>query len=99
MRISDWSSDVCSSDLIREQARSHTGSYSQIQFVGASLLAKAIYQATSIRLKRRSTQNYPGLLHIFLPMPDQGAELVRLRSDERRVGKECGSTGRSRWSP
>src|SRR3546814_15026686 len=24
---------------------------------------------------------------------------LRLRSDERRVGKECVSTGRSRWSP
>src|SRR3546814_16518801 len=24
---------------------------------------------------------------------------ARARSEERRVGKECGSTGRSRWSP
>src|SRR3546814_8037234 len=30
---------------------------------------------------------------------DLGNALVRLRSEERRVGKECVSTGRSRWSP
>src|SRR3546814_17252833 len=29
----------------------------------------------------------------------QTAYAAVLRSDERRVGKECGSTGRSRWSP
>src|SRR3546814_14042562 len=28
-----------------------------------------------------------------------GIPLARLRSEERRVGKECVSTGRSRWSP
>src|SRR3546814_2368388 len=28
-----------------------------------------------------------------------GKRLIRLRSEERRVGKECVSTCRSRWSP
>src|SRR3546814_20128168 len=28
-----------------------------------------------------------------------GAEVVEARSEERRVGKECVSTCRSRWSP
>src|SRR3546814_10329898 len=58
MRISDWSSDVCSSDL---------------------------------RLGRGSTA-YP--LEVLC-----GSHLQVARSEERRVGKECVSTCRSRWSP
>src|SRR3546814_3838171 len=75
MRISDWSSDVCSSDLIED-------------------------------LKRR-------LAHTRLPNEPQGNEhwdygtslpymekLIEVwRSEERRVGKECVRTCRSRWSP
>src|SRR3546814_16182912 len=30
---------------------------------------------------------------------DGGEDAAPLRSEERRVGKECGSTCRSRWSP
>src|SRR3546814_11451343 len=32
-------------------------------------------------------------------MPDAGALRRKIRSEERRVGKECVSTCRSRWSP
>src|SRR3546814_1068898 len=62
MRISDWSSDVCSSDLGR-QCRGAAG---------GRLLAVEIGQA----------------------LDGDGT-----RSEERRVGKECVSTCRSRWSP
>src|SRR3546814_15356108 len=31
--------------------------------------------------------------------PDRGAGVDATRSEERRVGKECVSTGRTRWSP
>ena len=31
--------------------------------------------------------------------PDTGLELTDRRSEERRVGKECASMCRSRWSP
>src|SRR3546814_1258870 len=68
MRISDWSSDVCSSDL--------------------TML----------------------LIHLFnhegLPEAERESRIDELhehlrweRSEERRVGKECVSTCRSRWSP
>src|SRR3546814_9367460 len=67
MRISDWSSDVCSSDLEFE----HLGiDHDHLHLIGA----KAIEQGQDHRVE-----------------PD--------RSEERRVGKECVSTCRSRWSP
>src|SRR3546814_8192977 len=67
MRISDWSSDVCSSDLLR-----------RLRFIRAA-------QGAGFTL-------------------DEIGELLALeasddRSEERRVGKECVSTCRSRWSP
>src|SRR3546814_13609737 len=35
----------------------------------------------------------------FMPSPEELADAHRVRSEERRVGKECVSTCRSRWSP
>src|SRR3546814_8259496 len=61
MRISDWSSDVCSSDLL-----------------GPNF----------------GREEKPG----SLPVPIQfHSTLLQARSEERRVGKECVSTCRSRW--
>src|SRR3546814_3477000 len=59
MRISDWSSDVCSSDLVDPEL-------------------------------------YRTLLYVTHIAPSFS---LRGRSEERRVGKECVSTCRSRWSP
>src|SRR3546814_1538565 len=73
MRISDWSSDVCSSDL---------GIQILDYFVNPEL--SGIY-ATS----------FPRGHHDHL-VP---AQYRPHRSEERRVGKECVSTCRSRWSP
>src|SRR3546814_4643830 len=69
MRISDWSSDVCSSDLLADARGSSQGD------AGPLLAAteEEILQCTG-------------------PTPPA-------RSEERRVGKECVSTCRSRWSP
>src|SRR3546814_6825645 len=76
MRISDWSSDVCSSDL----------------FVGIAI----DNPANVTQFLQRLPVNYPILI-------GEGAAhtLARQlgRSEERRVGKECVSTCRSRWSP
>src|SRR3546814_1706822 len=63
MRISDWSSDVCSSDLITS---------TPVEQIG---------------------QRAPWVCS-FSP-----AGRNARRSEERRVGKECVSTCRSRWSP
>src|SRR3546814_14447832 len=89
MRISDWSSDVCSSDLL--------GAFPRMTYAEAM---------------RRYGSDKPDL-RIALELVDV-AELVEGsgfkvftdwagneggRSEERRVGKECVSTCRSRWSP
>src|SRR3546814_5473413 len=82
MRISDWSSDVCSSDLGRLHIQGHrfAGRVIELQQNGAVILQL-------------------GVGHQVLPAGalDGLAELDR--SEERRVGKECVSTCRSRWSP
>src|SRR3546814_6339776 len=66
MRISDWSSDVCSSDLLAPD-----------QMAG------------------RIVSQYQRALTTTV----NDIEHVEARSEERRVGKECVSTCRSRWSP
>src|SRR3546814_1639905 len=86
MRISDWSSDVCSSDLL-EVSNPSSGEllamYSRPHFALSGL-----DQALADVGRRLGV-----LLDDYLdpdPFP---------RSEERRVGKECVSTCRSRWSP
>src|SRR3546814_5484308 len=74
MRISDWSSDVCSSDL----PKGHMTDY----FADEAI--KAI----------EANKNRPFFMYLAFNAPH-----TPLRSEERRVGKECVSTCRSRWSP
>src|SRR3546814_6232734 len=84
MRISDWSSDVCSSDLLG--ANHPMGPLQLADFIGLDTCL-SIMQVL-----------YEGLADSkYRPCP----LLVKYveRSEERRVGKECVSTCRSRWSP
>src|SRR3546814_6901975 len=78
MRISDWSSDVCSSDLLGHAA----GSYRPA--IGDETLHRAVHR--QLWHKRHSSTAGGGWLSCG-------------SSEERRVGKECVSTCRSRWSP
>src|SRR3546814_18432549 len=82
MRISDWSSDVCSSDLLAEP-RLALG-----QRVGSGAAARlgSIDQLGECRALFRQRHR------------DAGQSLDLGRSEERRAGKECVSTCRSRWS-
>src|SRR3546814_5458884 len=76
MRISDWSSDVCSSDLKiarRYRVRARKGEF-----------GRGRVRCSTLR-RRGQWRREPAC-------SDQ-------RSEERRVGKECVSTCRSRWSP
>src|SRR3546814_1019472 len=77
MRISDWSSDVCSSDLVSRLGRPDL---------------RAPCHGCPCRARRR------GWCRAGAPPPG-GTAGHRCRSEERRVGKECVSTCRSRWSP
>src|SRR3546814_5523346 len=128
MRISDWSSDVCSSDLIA----GYDFSSRTARWHCAEILIHLGYHRMK-RVDRAQLTEWiagelcPGgqsinamLEHVFLWCRDRRIygpsrkELERVvrsqrqdyldtwligRSEERRVGKECVSTCRSRWSP
>src|SRR3546814_5863888 len=89
MRISDWSSDVCSSDLLDRLADGHErrlvrrwrgvegADHRRAQHVAGGQVIGRLGAAASGGVDRR----------------------VHRRSEERRVGKECVRTCRSRWAP
>src|SRR3546814_7314400 len=85
MRISDWSSDVCSSDL-----------KTSAMAVPSAIPIQNWYRI--IRLPRREDCAQRGALFITNVFIVFSVYRVS-RSEERRVGKECVSTCRSRWSP
>src|SRR3546814_6341588 len=87
MRISDWSSDVCSSDL-------HKGQVDRGLPQG-QLPEQLIVHGRNIR--GGPVQLDPFFLGPFPSYVTAGS--ARHRSEERRVGHECVSTCRSRWSP
>src|SRR3546814_16073349 len=100
MRISDWSSDVCSSDL-QHRARDflRIGKVGQPAFVdGDARDGQPFDQRLSELdpdLVMVAAQRHFLMLDIVIGI----ARADRARSEERRVGKECVSTCRSRWSP
>src|SRR3546814_5984364 len=87
MRISDWSSDVCSSDLVPEASVPHMENQGPQRTPIAQRKASNRISRRMGRCCSRTSGNCCC-----------GA-LSRCRSEERRVGKECVSTCRSRWSP
>src|SRR3546814_20291452 len=100
MRISDWSSDVCSSDLHLDDAEVEIRPRFESRLLGlAAVLARdeqfgdrhfavgAAAQAERLYLGQRDRQ--------VVIVEGQDAR----RTEERRGGKECVSTCRSRWSP
>src|SRR3546814_2105142 len=92
LRISDWSSDVCSSDLnwfviVLADVNEEPDFPDQIFSVNEDIV-------------RQTPVGIP-LLNVTSD-PDAGDVMtfvIHSRSEERRVGKECVSTCRSRWSP
>src|SRR3546814_18219173 len=95
MRISDWSSDVCSSDLLLQQEPGH---------VMEGVAERHRLRVLELALDDGRPESLPGK-----PLQDeqvvtfrvhlQEVHAVDVRSEERRVGKECVSTCSSRWSP
>src|SRR3546814_12652869 len=155
MRISDWSSDVCSSDLVEERARSDpkviisdihrladvayfrngngrdidvrvgfSGSYRHQYELTVSMVDEAGANIETIHRNEYSLGASTGELHILVRQAQVAAaadalaleppyrfrvtlalvepslaEVRPFRSEERRVGKERGGTGRYRWEP
>src|SRR3546814_17388122 len=102
MRISDWSSDVCSSDLINQTSK-HLLSW-------ASLASQSMLCAIASRAHLAAASSFGAsgspAKHVIsgdLVVNIAGGTLSRAqwtpaRSEERRVGKEGVSPCRSRWS-
>src|SRR3546814_15568442 len=99
MRISDWSSDVCSSDLLSKDLEE-------------KLAAKSVGDLPKRLDGHRHARAYFGIIRLEMGGAavngDEQEEFIRAaldmetsveRSEERRVGKECVSTCRSRWEP
>src|SRR3546814_13495536 len=106
MRISDWSSDVCSSDLAAERRRGHAGD------LMTRLRWRQDDRKHRCELVAHQGKSHGMNPHITVRRVETAADrkaFVELafrlnagdpnRSEERRVGKECVSTCRSRWSP
>src|SRR3546814_14383730 len=95
MRISYWSSDVCSSDLGIDARIGLQKIVELLEFdPGGAHLDLEIFEMAEriepgMRLQRRLTE------HIGMNIEGRGAR----RSEERRVGKEGVSMGTHRWSP
>src|SRR3546814_11565455 len=83
MRISDWSSDVCSSDLGAQRA----ADAQHRRMVGGH---RHHHRTLPRRARDLGFEEVCDLSGALADQPD--------RSEERRVGKECVSTGRARWS-
>src|SRR3546814_20890428 len=103
MRISDWSSDVCSSDLDRDAAAAAKGKEilhrAEVDIGG---LVPALRQRFGDRhaAAEQQVQAHPPVAEVGKGDDGVAGNAHHLpRSEERRVGKECVSTCRSRWAP
>src|SRR3546814_6579583 len=88
MRISDWSSDVCSSDLVSVPFRAYSRREPEPRAGGAPM---------EFDRKHSSVHGTRAAAPVARPANQMTGR--DKRSEERRVGKECVSTCRSRWSP
>src|SRR3546814_12304040 len=132
MRISDWSSDVCSSDLEGKLPEDESGvdvaliwnivRKAVIDMKGFEVVEEVVLSTFSFAkylmwkdLSDRTAElkespfvahlidtprdPYEGSAEFMKPSEIDGKFDPSERSEERRVGKECVSTCRSRWSP
>src|SRR3546814_13938266 len=101
MRISDWSSDVCSSDLSKttlastpfpkRRSRLNRPSERAAQFGRAALfIGETVRHHDALAIPSQDFRHCGA--HRAAARPEG-------RSEERLVGQECVSTGRSRWAP
>src|SRR3546814_15097566 len=104
MRISDWSSDVCSSDLPNDHMdRVISWLQDNLPERDECAIIHGDYRSYNVILGPGTTEVLAvldwELSTIGHPLADLAYFCLPYRSEERRVGKECVSTCRSRWSP
>src|SRR3546814_13430420 len=96
MRISDWSSDVCSSDRDAPEmpgaCRKGRSCTPGDPYASRDHLRSLVGDGKAVQCRQLDTDHYRrAILQCWAGGLD--------RSEERRVGKECVSTCRPRWSP
>src|SRR3546814_16401522 len=114
MRISDWSSDVCSSDLDgagrhRRMARDGVLYFCRIDILAAGndhvlhainhIEIAVLVQIAGIAGVHPAVAQRGLCILRLVPVARPDVTAPRNRSEERRVGKECVSTCESRWLP
>src|SRR3546814_16558795 len=106
MRISDWSSDVCSSDLcpdFRDRLSDLAGCWWVKPRRGKSYPQGGLVLIYGLKSRVTGFWRLRKILHIIVKSaifwPWASTEPRIRRSEERRLGKECVSKCRSRWSP
>src|SRR3546814_13515360 len=104
MRISDWSSDVCSSDLPKSTRRCSPERQSKYPREEGDHAMTIAIDRHCLSPKRGLLCSRANALRVAGRIFDHSQTKVSIlrtidpRSEELRVGKECGSTFRSRWS-
>src|SRR3546814_19732661 len=101
MRISDWSSDVCSSDLFEDLCADPSGMIERIHAHADLTMDEASLARLARRIRAPDYYDLPfddAERQTICQHTAAAAGRLGYRSDERRVGKECVSTCRSRWS-
>src|SRR3546814_6785938 len=91
LRISDWSSDVCSSDLDAKGRHTTTNRQLHLLPTGGVLIDSPGIREVGLAGDEESVDA------TFADVEDVATTCYR--SEERRVGKECASTCSCRWSP
>src|SRR3546814_18739935 len=105
MRISDWSSDVCSSDLFDRGVGVVDIIIAQLLALHLFGLRDAARGGTGGKIERRLLMRILAIAQLGGQLGGQrqrvGEQLAPIgeQSEEGRVGKECFRTCRYRWSP
>src|SRR3546814_14596369 len=97
MRISDWSSDVCSSDLVSDTLADY---FAETGYPRERILPIYYgYDSELFTFRGARARNNPPVVVMHGSLDHHHLGDIAVRSEERRVGKGCVSTCRSRWSP